>query len=285
MSQTTQMTSLIVDGGGMRGIFAAGVLDAFLRRGYDPFDMYVGVSSGVLNLGSYLARQPERNYRIFTQIATQPEFMNVWRFLRGGHFMDLDWLWAQSVREPLDLDTAVSRLRQQKRQFIMVATDVDTGQPLYLHPTAENWRLYAKASAAVPVLYRNFVRLDGRALADGGVSDPLPVLETYRRGARHLVVIRTRPLDCHTPQEWSFRLAGRVFWRYPRFQQAFQAQYEHYRTAVAFLNAPPPGVTVQQIAPPQHLHANRSTRDTAVLQEDYALGYQMGLVGLDSAQI
>ena len=261
----------------MRGIFAAGVLDAFLRIGYDPFDMYIGVSSGVLNLGSFIARQYERNYRIFTQIATQPQFMNPWRFVRGGHFMDLDWLWAQSVREPLDLDTAVSRLHQQKREFLMVATDVETGQPLYLHPTAENWRLYAKASAAVPVLYRDFVQIHGRVLADGGVSDPLPVLAAHQRGATHLVVIRTRPLDCHKSQEFSFRLAGQIFRRYPRFRQAFEEQYQHYLTAVAFLNAPPTGVTVQQIAPPKHMQTGRTTRDTAVLQADYADGYRLGL--------
>lgn len=261
----------------MRGIFAAGVLDAFIQTGYDPFDMYMGVSSGVLNLGSFIARQYQRNYRIFTQIATQPEFMSLWRFVRGGHFMDLDWLWAQSDREPLALNTAVNRLHQQNREFLMVATDVETGQPLYLHPTAENWRLYAKASAAVPVLYRDFVRLHGRVLADGGVSDPLPALAAYRRGATNLVVIRTRPLDCHKRQEIGFSIAAQIFRRYPRFRQAFQEQYRHYLTAVAFLNAPPPGITVRQIAPPKHMQTTRTTRDTAVLQEDYATGYQLGL--------
>jgi predicted patatin/cPLA2 family phospholipase len=269
--------ALVVEGGAMRGIFTGGVLDAFLYTGYDPFDLYLGVSSGTLMLGSFVAQQYQRNYRVFTQIATQPEFIDVARFLRGGHMMDLDWLWRQHAREPLDVDTAVAHLQRHQRTLHMVTTDVETGQPTYLRPTADDWLDCAKASAAIPFFYRGFVRVHGRDYTDGGISDPLPILKAYQLGARQFTVIRTRPTDCYEEPDWGFSIASKILWRYPHLQTTFRLQYEVYMDALTFLNAPPAGVTVRQIAPLAYLHSGRTSRNIADLHHDYTLGYTLGL--------
>src|SRR5512135_324999 len=95
--------ALVVEGGGMRGIFSAGVLDAFLEQDFDPFDIYIGVSAGACNLSSQVAGQYRRNFRIYTNQMVRPEFISVGKFLRGGHYMDLDWLWETFQRvDPLD---------------------------------------------------------------------------------------------------------------------------------------------------------------------------------------
>ena len=69
--------ALVVEGGGMRGIFSAGVLDAFLEMEFDPFNLYIGVSAGACNLASHLGGQYQRNYKIYTHYCTRPEFMNL----------------------------------------------------------------------------------------------------------------------------------------------------------------------------------------------------------------
>ncbi|HQC20035.1 MAG TPA: patatin-like phospholipase family protein [Smithella sp.] len=89
--------ALVVEGGGMRGVFAAGVLNAFGSAGFDPFDMYLGVSAGACNLASHLAGQNDRNFDIIERYSIDGRFINWGRFLRGGHLMDLDWLWEQTI--------------------------------------------------------------------------------------------------------------------------------------------------------------------------------------------
>ena len=81
----------------MRGVFSTGVLDGFLERQFDPFHLYVGVSAGATSIAAYLAEMHGRNRRIYTELSTGPEFINLARFLRGGHLMDLDWLWNVTI--------------------------------------------------------------------------------------------------------------------------------------------------------------------------------------------
>ncbi len=85
-------TALVVEGGGMRGAFSAGVLNAFGYKGYDQFDLYIGVSAGACNLASHLAGQYDRNFDITMTYSTTQRFISPWRFLAMGHYMDLDWL-------------------------------------------------------------------------------------------------------------------------------------------------------------------------------------------------
>ncbi|MCL4468481.1 MAG: patatin-like phospholipase family protein, partial [Deltaproteobacteria bacterium] len=99
MNNKPVKSALVVEGGGMRGMFTAGVLHAFGSAGFDPFDLYIGVSAGACNLASHLAGQNNRNYDINVNLSTTRDFINGWRFLRGGHFMDIDWLWDASMKE------------------------------------------------------------------------------------------------------------------------------------------------------------------------------------------
>ena len=92
-------TALVVEGGALRGVFSTGILDGFLESRFNPFDFYLGVSSGASNLAAYLAEMIGRNKRIYTDYSLRPEFIDPVRFLRGGHLMDLDWLWDTTIRE------------------------------------------------------------------------------------------------------------------------------------------------------------------------------------------
>ena len=87
--------ALVVEGGGMRGAFSAGVLDVFLEAGFNPFSVYGGASGGAMNLSSFLSGQHGRNFRIYRDICTCPEFISMVKYLRGGHWVDLDWLWRE----------------------------------------------------------------------------------------------------------------------------------------------------------------------------------------------
>src|SRR3954470_7287265 len=106
-------SAIVVEGGAMRGIFAAGVLDVFHEQGFDPFDLAVGSSAGACNLSSHLAGQHGRNRRCYLTQMRRREFADIRRFFRGGHWLDIDYLWHAFGREdPLDVMAAASHRTQ-----------------------------------------------------------------------------------------------------------------------------------------------------------------------------
>jgi predicted patatin/cPLA2 family phospholipase len=266
--------ALVVEGGGMRGIFAAGVLDEFLQEKFNPFHLFIGVSAGAVSLASYLASQYQRYYRLSSGPMKQKEFISLTRFLAGGHFMDLDWLWAYaSTHDPLDAKMATSR---GSREFLVGVTDVRTGNAVFLRPDASTLHNILLASSALPVMYRGFVELEGRLVADGGVAEPLPVKEAYLRGARDIVVIRTRPAN--RSKGWFLdSLMATLFLRnYPELSSRIRRLHRVYKDAVRFIHNPPAHTKVFEISPPPQLRSARLRADHETLKADYELGRLAG---------
>jgi predicted patatin/cPLA2 family phospholipase len=263
------LTAIVVEGGAMRGIFAAGVLDVFLERGFDPFDLAVGASAGACNLASHLAGQHGRNRRCYMTQMRRPEFSDGRRFLRGGHWLDIDYLWTAFEREdPLDVVAAAAH----RTRLVVAATAVDTGAATYLEPDAADLAEVLRASSAVPILFRNFVALAGRPFTDGGVSAPIPVEEAYRRGARKILVIRSRPADFPGPSRVECTLASAALRDHPGLARAFRRYRRIYAESVAWIRRPPADCRVVHVAPDAHLRTGRITRDPRALATDYHRG-------------
>lgn len=258
----------------MRGIFAAGVLDVFHERGFHPFDLAIGSSAGACNLASHLAGQHGRNRRCYLTQMRRQEFSDGRRFLRGGHWLDIDYLWAAFDREdPLDVVAAAAHATP----LIVAATDLATGEPAYFAPTAADLSEVLRASSAVPILFRGSVELAGRRFADGGVSAPIPIDEAIRRGARRIVVIRSRPADFAGPSRIECALAAAALRRdHPGLARAFRRYRTVYARAAAQCRTPPPGVAVIHVAPDRPFRTGRMTRDPDVLLADYDRGRAAG---------
>jgi predicted patatin/cPLA2 family phospholipase len=265
--------ALVVEGGAMRGIFAAGVLDVFLEHRFSPFDLVIGVSVGASNALSFLAGQHGRTRRCFFDQMSRPEFLDQWRALRGGSAMDLDWLWDAIEREdPLDRHAAVA----SGVEYALVATSVRTGNPTYLRPDADGMLEALKASCAFPVLYRKTVCFEGEHYVDGGLSDPIPVREAYRLGARTVIVLRSRPAHYVKTARITNRIGAWALRHQPGLAKACRSAASVYRDAVDFMVAPPADCQVIQVAPHDSLATGRTSRDRAALHRDYALGRAMG---------
>ena len=265
--------ALIVEGGGMRGIFSAGVLDAFSDRGYCPFDLCLGVSAGSTNLAAWLAGQRGRNYTVITDYSCRPQFIAFRRFLAGGHWLDLDWLWDITIREiRLDLD----RFEHQPIPLYVVATRVDSGKAVYVRATADNLEPLLKVSCAVPIVYRDFPLLDGLRLTDGGVADAIPVLKAYAMGAREMTVILSRPKGYRKTGPKTPWLLRRLLKTYPQLAEAMINRWTAYNRAIAFIENPPADCRIRVIAPPAHFAVGRLTTDPGKLEAGYAMGLAAG---------
>jgi predicted patatin/cPLA2 family phospholipase len=266
--------ALVVEGGAMRGIFSAGVLDVFLEQRFQPFDLALGVSVGASNVLSFLAGQHGRTRRCFLGPMSRPEFIDPWRMARGGHWLDLDWLWEAIEREhPLDRAAAAAC----GVEYALVATSARTGAPHYLSPTADEMLDAIKASCAFPVLYRNSIRFGDDRYVDGGISDPLPLGEAYRRGARTIVVVRSRAASFVKRTRFSNHLGSWFMHRDPGVARACRTAAAAYRRGFDFLNAPPPDCRVIHVAPEGPLATSRTSRDASSLERDYALGRALGI--------
>jgi predicted patatin/cPLA2 family phospholipase len=235
------------------------------------------VSAGACDFSSHLADQYKRNYHCYTGPMIQPRFISFAKFLRGGHLMDLDWVWDKFDRDlPLNADRLIGNLSAKQKEFIIVCTDVGSGRPLYLTPNRNNMSLYLKASCSVPLLYRRFLRIDNLPVTDGGASDPIPVEEAYRRGARKIYVIRSRPADFIKEYNFEARFLAFMFRKYPGLQGAIKNLSGIYRKSVHFINNPPSDAEMIHVAPPQLLKTGRTTQDIQCLESDYQMGLQVG---------
>lgn len=262
-------SALVVEGGALRGVFSTGVLDGFLERGFNPFDFCIGVSSGASNLAAYLAEMIGRNRTVYLDYSLRPGFIDFSRFLRGGHLLDLDWLWDITIREiRLDLKKIYSR----GKRFYVVMTDVRTGKAEYTLPDADGLEQALKAASAAPPLYRNFPEVGGVPMADGGLSDALPVQEAVRLGARKIMVIRSRHRGYVRNHNLSERIMSWAVRRFPALRGEARKRVERYNESVSLIRTPPPGITFVEICPPEGFRVSRLSRDPVLLQEGYEQG-------------
>lgn len=260
----------------MRSVFSAGLLDGFIQADFNPFQFYIGVSAGAYNLLAYLSKTTKLSFNIFEQSAVSREFINIWRFLRGGHLLDLDWL------EDVALSSAqisLAKACSTDRPFYVGMTDIETGEPGYTKVTPDNIASVLKASAALPWFYRDFPCVNGRAMSDGGVAESIPVAEAIRMGATRIMVIRARhkhyikkDTPVHRFVRWKMR-------SYPYLQETLAGRVQLHNDVIKLIRNPPSGVNIIEICPPDHFNLGRFSRNLQRLQE----GYQLGVNAADNA--
>jgi predicted patatin/cPLA2 family phospholipase len=141
--------ALVTEGGGQRGIFTAGVLDAFLEADFNPFSLMVGTSAGSLNLASFICGQTKHAYRVITEATTDHDFFDVYRFLAGKEGLNLDWLLEQTqTRLPLDWQQGHKNMRSCT--VLASASHADNHQATFFDLDNDDWHVALKASCAIP---------------------------------------------------------------------------------------------------------------------------------------
>lgn len=259
--------ALVIQGGGMRGIYSIGALagleDAGLR---EAFGVVVGSSAGAVNAAYFLAGQVEQGLRIYLDELTNSRFVNparLWRVLDVDHLID-DVL---RTRHPIDL-TALSRA---SAEFLTVLTDAATGVAHVVSP-ADGHDLYEvlRATAAMPALYNRKIRLGGRHYIDGGVVAPVPLEQAFAAGARQALVVMTRSFDFRQDDVSApMRLLGQLMARgQARFVKENIARpnpnYAHLLQRLKREGGDCPRRT--WTVAPDEITAHRTTADAATLQ-------------------
>lgn len=260
-------------GGGFRGIYGCGVLDACLDMGI-MFDYAVGVSAGSANLFSYLARQRGRNYVFYTEYGFRKQYASLGNFLRRGNYVDLDYVYStlsnSDGENPLDYDA----FEANPAEFYVVACDARTGEAAYLGRdfiSRDNYQV-CKASSALPVACRP-QRVGDRLYFDGGMADPVPIEKAFADGCDKVVLILTRPRSSlRTPKD-DATFARLLKLRYPKAARELSLRYKKYNDAVALAGEYEKQGKLLVVAPDSIGHMTTLKRT----KEDMDMLYEKGL--------
>lgn len=220
---------LVVEGGGMKCAYSAGVLDGFMDNDIN-FDYAVGVSAGSANMVSYLSHQRSRAARFYIDHIKEPGYFGIKSLLKTGNLFGLQYIYGTLTdsdgADPLDFEA----LMDNPTDFHIVATDADTGEPAYFPKSQMRKDDYREvmASSAIPVVSRP-VELNGHRYFDGGLSDAIPVVKALEEGCDRLVVLSTKPRDyVKEPQKFSL-LYKTVCAKYPNTVRIIKQRHIMYR--------------------------------------------------------
>lgn len=268
------MTGILDVGGGMRGIFGAGVTDCLLdEKVYLPY--CIGVSAGSANLISYIAKQRGRNYRFYTRYAMRPEYMSLQNFLKKRSYFDLDYVYGtlseSGGEDPVDYD-AFFRAGQT---LVTVATRADNGKPQYFTNADFHTDDLSplKGSCAIPGVCRPY-KVGDSLYFDGGVADPVPIEKALADGCDRLLVVLTKPLDFVKKPE-HFRAAyTRALRAYPNIIKELEMRAEVYNRGVEKARALASTGKAVILAPAGGYHVTAFTKNEKKLERLYREGYE-----------
>ena len=221
--------ALILEGGGLRGLFTAGVLDCFIDYNID-FDYVCGVSAGACNAFAFIAK--ERGYlkKALLQKKGKDSFYGVSQMLESHKYVNLDKVFYDYAKK---YDFDFDKFKNSSIDWEMVATNIETGLPEYLHSDdIEEAKIIGKASCSLP-LFTDPVEYNDKLYLDGGIADSIPYQHCVDKGYKRIVVICTRKKGNFSKVNAAEKqLFANVYKKYPNFLKAVKKRTALYKAQV-----------------------------------------------------
>jgi len=261
---------LVLEGGGMRGLYTAGVLDVLMEEKIE-FDGLVGVSAGAVFGCNYKSHQVGRVLRYNTAYCRDPRYVSLRSLLRTGDLYGEEFCY-HTLPEVLDPFDAVA-FAKEPCEFYVVCTDVPTGKPVYhrcCNGDAEDIQ-WMRASASMPLVSR-IVRVGGRELLDGGIADSIPVTWFRSIGYERSLVVLTQPKEYRKKKAAGLPLVKLLLRKHPAVVTALARRYEIYNAALDELARLENAGEVLVIRPERPLGISRTERNPENLRKTHRLG-------------
>ena len=267
-------TGLVLEGGGMRGLFSAGVMDVMLEHGI-RFDGIVGVSAGATFGCNYKSHQLGRVLRYNIRFKDNPRYMGLRSLLRTGDLVGAEFSYHTLPNEldVFDFDTFIN----DPAEFHVVCTDVETGEPVYhrIDDMDDEGLDWIRASASMPLVSRP-VSLGGHLLLDGGISDSIPLRYFQGQGFDRNVVILTQPKGFFKRRTKLMPLFHLFMRRYPAIVQAMSRRHLMYNDELSYLDEQERRGNILLICPQDTLPIGRTEQKEAKMRHVYGMGQQTG---------
>ena len=267
-------TGIVDVGGGLRGVYAAGVFDYCLDQNI-RFDLCIGVSAGSANAAAYIAGQKKRNYSFYTEYPFRKEYMSLRNFLWKRSYLDLDYIYGtlsnSGGENPLDY----LAIMDSPTEYLAVAANAETGETKYfdkndLHPDDFS---VLKASSAIPFVCHPYA-VDGVLYYDGALGDPVPVEKAFACGCDRVVLILTKPRDLIRVPGSDEKFAKMIQRKYPKSAERLRQRAQQYNLGVAKAKEYEAQGRVLIVAPDDTCGVDTLTKDRDALNRFYEKGYR-----------
>ncbi|WP_088042280.1 patatin family protein [Bacillus sp. EAC] len=265
---------LVLEGGGMRGIYTAGVLDYFLEQNIEiPY--VIGVSAGACMGSSYISKQQGRNKRVNTEFLQHPEYISFKNLIRNKQLFGMDLIFDTIPNEldPFDFES----FYKADQKFIIGTTDCISGEPKYFEKDqileSVDMLNVIRASSSLPLM-APVVEYNEHVLMDGGISDPIPLLKSEADGNRKNIVILTRNAGYRKKPSRGNWYLQKKYKDYPGLVEAVFKRYEVYNKQLDYIEEQEKAGNILVIRPLQKLKVGRIERNKARLLDLYKEGYE-----------
>ena len=271
--QIGRKTGLVLEGGGMRGVFTSGVLDAFMKHEL-TFPYVVAVSAGACNGLSYMSRQPRRARFSNIDMLRKYGYISLKKLLTQGSIFDPNILYERFPKEIVPFD--YEAYRQNPTVYEMVTTNCLTGRAEYLSEKEDAARLtaIAKASSSLPYVAQ-ITYVDGVPMLDGGIVDSIPVVRAVDKGYSSNVVILTRNRG-YRSSEPDVKIPRLFYGEYPRLRVALSHHVQVYNEQLELIERMEDWGEIMCIRPERPLEVDRICRDVEKLETLYEEGFALG---------
>ena len=266
-------TGLVLEGGGMRGVFTSGVLDAFMKH-HVEFPYVVAVSAGACNGMSYISRQPRRARFSNIDLLQKYGYLSLRNLLVKGSIFDPELLYERFPNDILPFD--YEAFGRNPATFEMVTTNCLTGLAEYLTERTDRRRMMAivKASSSLPYVAQ-ITPVDGIPMLDGGIVDSIPVQRSIETSHPVNVVVMTRNRG-YRSTEGDHKVPRFLYGEYPRLRVALSHRVEVYNRQLEMVERMEQWGDVIVIRPQKPMEVGRVCRDPEKLERLYQEGYQEG---------
>ncbi len=264
-------TGLILEGGGLRGVFTSGVLRFLMEKGlYFPY--VIGVSMGACNAANYLSKQIGRNKIVNIEFVNDRRYLSLLRGIFKRELFGMNFIFNTIPNQlvPFDYDTFYNS--DQKNWT--VATDCISGKPVYYEnkQVGKDYLKVLQASASLPFISRP-VKFHGKILMDGGLADSIPIEKSISDGNQKHVIVLTRPESYWKPKSKTYLLAKLFYPRYKGLQQALKNRSQRYNDSLQLINKLEKAEKAFVIQPDEPLNIRKSERNKERLYRGYDIGY------------
>lgn len=261
---------LVLEGGGLRGLYSVGVLDIFMDNDI-RVDGIIGVSAGALFGVNYPSKQRGRGLRYNLKYAKDPRYMSFRSLIKTGNIVGKEFAYYEV---PFKLDVFDEETFEKSGvDFYAVVTNVETGKPEYIKVDnlREQMEVF-RATSSMPIVSK-IVEVDGKKYLDGGCSDSIPVKKCIEMGYDKVVVVLTRPLDYRKKDE-NGALNALWYRKYPEFVKTLNNRPKDYNNTVEEIIELEKQGKIFVIRPSMTVPIKRIEHDPVVMQRMYDLGVE-----------
>lgn len=260
---------MVLEGGGMRGLYTAGVLDQLIEWEIEVNGM-VTVSAGALFGISFVSKQKGRSLRYNKKYIKDKRYISLRSLIKTGDMVNKEFAY-QTLPNELDIFDEEA-FKQSNISFYATVTNVETGKPEYvlIEEPSEQMEIL-RASGSMPFV-SNIVEYDGRKYLDGGVSDSIPVEKALSLGYDKMIIILTRPLD-YRKKPSKLLMADLKYRRYPEFTAVMKKRYQEYNETVEKIIQLEKEGKAFVFRPSESIPIKRLEKDPNKLQKIYDLGF------------